>query len=518
MGAGAAALACKDSRPKPAPLQGKIMGNDAVLGHRLRQGKFPNVSSTIKRQVLIVGGGIAGLSAAWRLAHAGITDVEMVEMAPKMGGTARSGENRVSQYPWGAHYVPVPNKESKLALRLYTELGLVSGRDTNGQPIFNARHLVFEPEDRLFYRGKWYEGLYLEAGASQDDTRQFEAFLKFTNELRTARGKDGRIAFAIPTALSSSDPAFTQFDRVTMAAFLKKKGWNSPRLRWYVDYACRDDYGAGASEVSAWAALHYFAGRRPYQTGQTAGTHYFTWPQGNDWVAKRLLKSVPRSRLSALAFRVSKNGHVEVFDAESEKSLLYEAEHVILATPNHITEKLTNGARKHFAKHAPWLVANVTLRARPFNSTGGWNNVSYDSQALGYVDSTHQQFGKKEQAVWTWYQALPVKERIDLLTLPWTVLAKRVKNDLVLMHGNMDRLIERIDVWRWGHGTIIPAPGVISGDPRRNAQKTWGQVRLAHTDLSGLPLIEEANYRGVLAAEDILRQMKIKFETWATRS
>jgi len=28
-------------------------------------------------------------------------------------------------------------------------------------------------------------------------------------------------------------------------------------LRWYVDYGCRDDYGAPASATSAWAGVHY---------------------------------------------------------------------------------------------------------------------------------------------------------------------------------------------------------------------------------------------------------------------
>jgi hypothetical protein len=301
-----------------------------------------------------------------------------------------------------------------------------------------------------------------------------------------------------------------------MHEFMTKKGWNSSRLRWYVDYACRDDYGAGIEHVSAWAALHYFAGRRPFPSEQTEGTRYFTWPQGNNWVARRLLKSVPKSRLSALAFRVTETGEVDVFDAHSEKSIRYQAEHVILATPNHVTDKLTRGARKKFAEHAPWIVANVTLRRRPEGAPGGWNNVPFSSDSLGYVDATHQDFGTKEQAVWTWFQAVPREKRAELLTLPWQRLSKRVQKDLERMHGNMDALIERIDVWRWGHGTIIPAPGVISGDARAAAQKPWGQIRFAHTDLSGLPLFEEANYRGVLAAEDILRQMKVKFETWAT--
>ena len=46
-----------------------------------------------------------------------------------------------------------------------------------------------------------------------------------------------------------------------MASYLDRLGLSSWRLRWYVDYACRDDFGLRASECSAWAGMHYFAAR-----------------------------------------------------------------------------------------------------------------------------------------------------------------------------------------------------------------------------------------------------------------
>ena len=36
--------------------------------------------------------------------------------------------------------------------------------------------LVRDPEERIFFRGRWYEGLYLQAGASPDDLAQFARF------------------------------------------------------------------------------------------------------------------------------------------------------------------------------------------------------------------------------------------------------------------------------------------------------------------------------------------------------
>ena len=52
---------------------------------------------------------------------------------------------------------------------------------------------------------------------------------------------------------------------MTFAAWLDaRRPAPTPHLRWYLDYCCRDDYGAGAAQVSAWAGLHYFASRHGF--------------------------------------------------------------------------------------------------------------------------------------------------------------------------------------------------------------------------------------------------------------
>src|SRR3984957_16595578 len=106
---------------------GALLGADAVLGHRLRTGDFPEPSSVDHHDVVIVGGGIAGLSAAWRLDHLGI-DFTLVELEREVGGNASSGRNAVSAFPWGSHYVPRLTRESVHAAALFEELGVITGR------------------------------------------------------------------------------------------------------------------------------------------------------------------------------------------------------------------------------------------------------------------------------------------------------------------------------------------------------------------------------------------------------
>ena len=48
---------------------------------------------------------------------------------------------------------------------------------------------------------------------------------------------------------------------VSIAEWMNQRGLTSPRLRWWVEYACRDDYGMTLEQTSAWAGLFYFCSR-----------------------------------------------------------------------------------------------------------------------------------------------------------------------------------------------------------------------------------------------------------------
>src|SRR4030095_5857173 len=68
--------------------------------------------------VVVVGGGIAGLAGAWRLRD---RDVRLLEAAPRLGGRIRSEPRGEYWLNLGAHVFPGP--ETDLG-RLVTEVGL----------------------------------------------------------------------------------------------------------------------------------------------------------------------------------------------------------------------------------------------------------------------------------------------------------------------------------------------------------------------------------------------------------
>lgn len=533
---GAAAAASCRSKGSPeldAPrVEGTLVEDLHLVGHRLQDAPPPHLATEAKRvEVAVVGAGVAGLSAAWRLAAAGHTAFCVLEVDEQPGGTSKAGANAHTAFPWGAHYVPAPLSAAGPVPRLFRELGLLTGLDDAGRPIYAEEALVHEPEERLFYRGRWYEGLYLRAGASPDDLAQLARFEGLVGELAGAVDGRGRKAFAVPLETGSDDAEWTQLDAMTADEWLSAQGFTSPRLRWLVDYACRDDFGAGLASTSAWAALWYFAARRTVGA-ESAG--YLTWPEGNAHLVAHLAAEVGRERhrSGTLVHTVAREGagwRVSGVEAGSGAPMELLARHVILATPRFIAARLVAPWRASPPaflaefEASPWVVANLHLRRRP-SARGAplaWDNVLYESRSLGYVLATHQRLRADESGptVLTWYYPLsgvdPKAERRRLLETRWEDWRSIVLADLLPAHRDLGAAVERLDVLRWGHAMVRPRPGFIWSAARRQASTPLdGTLHFAHSDLSGMALFEEAMWHGVRAAEAVLSSLRPGAPSW----
>jgi hypothetical protein len=114
------------------------------------------------------------------------------------------------------------------------------------------------------------------------------------------------MAFNIPIELSSRDPEFIKLDKISMNEFMTKKQWTSKYLNWYVNYCCRDDFGAPQSPVSAWAGLHYFASR-PGVAANADPQTTITWPEGNGFLVEKLKATFGENlQTNSLVYRIAK--------------------------------------------------------------------------------------------------------------------------------------------------------------------------------------------------------------------
>jgi hypothetical protein len=346
---------------------------------------------------------------------------------------------------------------------------------------------------------------------------QYRAFATRVNALRQ------RIAFMMPTLRVRWTDAHAALDALTFAQWLAQEQLDDAKLRWYLDYACRDDYGAGLDTVSAWAGLHYFASRHGFQApGDDAPERepVFTWPEGNAWLAERLAAPLgQRLRAAHTALQVIEERHgvqVLAFDERAQRAVAIDARAVVLALPLFVARRLLRTpspalqAAAERARYAPWLVANLQLDAPLLDRASGappsWDNVRYGSPSLGYVAAQHQSLRADTQAtVLTAYWALPEAERATLINDDWRAWAQRVVEDLAVAHPDLPHKLRRIDLMRYGHAMRIPVPGARSDPAAAALAAASGRVLFAHADLSAYSVFEEAYTHGVRAAAAVQR-------------
>jgi monoamine oxidase len=493
---------------------GGWVGDAVTAGHRWRDGQWPADTAAQRSErvgLLIVGAGIAGLAAARAARRAGVDDIRLLELHDEPGGNCRGHVVAGQACPLAAHYLPVPGPAAAELLEWLHEIGLL--RTELGRTIADERHLCHSPQERLYVDGGWVDGLLPPAELASRTAAQYERF-----GLEVSRAQ--RLGFAVPTTRAPWTAEHAELDAQIFGVWLARKGFDDPRLRWYLDYCCRDDYGAGIDTVSAWAGLHYFASRHGFHGLADSTDHdpdaVLTWPDGNAWlVAKLAAPFADRIHTGRTVLRVIERRHgvdVLAWDERTAQAESWTADRVVLAVPLHVASRIVDNppealrAAAAVQTQAPWLVANLLLD-RPLRDRPGappsWDNVRYGSSSLGYVDAGHQGLSPMatpgRPLVLTAYQSLPRAQRQALLSEPWTAWAERVIAELTPMHPDLPERLQRIDLMRYGHAMAVPTPGQRGSAALAALRAMRGRVRFAHADLVGCSVFEEAFTLGTAA-------------------
>ena len=531
-------------------------GNDAktyAVAHALRDGVFDDVSGARDtgelHDAVIVGGGISGLTAAAALERLapGKLKVLVLENHPLPGGAAKTdlfevgGKRLLAPQGSIVTQVPTPGLAGpEPVAALLAEL-LPSAADYEVPHLDRGFGVV--RNDPASGASKLYRSLG-EAPIPDDVRAGYLAFLGETAGLydnpgwrRKLASLDGQSFAEYVTARGWSPavydwmaPELANFfglpDRVSAAAVWRQYGGGPPQIR---SFPGGNAALAGALLRSLWPG----AARRSNRSGEPMSALFDLGE----------LESASRNRslrLGATAVHVrhvgspETAGQVRVAYSRNGELETVRARAVVMAggafVARHLVRDLTAAkaaALRRFV-HVPVVWANVALRNAaaldradpPFMTILSERRasllVAYDKMnAAGWAEGRDPArpavvglsipyFYPGEPA-----RAQAAKGRHELLSAPFSRFETAIRDDLAAIFGlwgfDHRRDIAAISVSRWGHGYLVPDPGLLSGPERRLAAAPQGRIAYAHTDLDGFCHVTGAAAQGYRAAEEVLQ-------------
>lgn len=508
--------------PKSKMIPLKMLGASESRGHVLR-----NMHSLRQRRVdeernikhLIVGAGISGLSTAYHLNKKEEKDVVLFDLEDEVGGNSGTDATGGFSFPLGAHYLSLPNPSNTELADFLKEEGLITGTK-NGKWMFNERHLCHSPDERLWIKGTFQDGLVPSYGLQAKEEAAIATFFQDMERWKLRKTALGEEQFSIPNRLPSDEnDERWKLDAQPFSEWLKANNYTNEELLWFLDYCCRDDFGAGLTTVSAWAGLHYFAGRKA-NPANAKSSAVMTWSEGNGFLVNRLKTRIEATFKTAhLVLKVEENPDgVEalVYDIQTDKLIRYKGKSLTLACQSFVTARLLNDASfselSNQLIHYPWMVSAVVLKDFPHSQNGtplAWDNVKYGEKQLGYINNRHQELSRVEEphvmSVYSTFDQFSSQEaRQKLFRLSEDDMRKMVIEEMEKFHPDCAQYMQQILVQRWGHGMLTPTCGTLKilQELNNHTKNNYKRISFAHTDYAGYSIFEEAFNQGRQASEN----------------
>jgi protoporphyrinogen oxidase len=458
-------------------------------------------------QVLIIGAGVTGFSAARALRQRGLDDFMVLELDSRPGGNSKGSLMADLHCPLGAHYLPVPSDQAHEVQDFLEEIGI--RKRMAGRWMIEDKHLCHSPQERLYIDNHWQEGLLPLDTISETTLKQYHRFHKLVEE------EQKKSNWQIPIRnLQRDQNRHNYLATISYSEYLLSNAINDEYLIWYLNYCCLDEYGADINKVSAWAGLHYFTSRHGFIIPGLSEKHsegVLTWPEGNAWLINKIFENIEeRVSTGQIVFQIEQHKHyasVLVLNTNNNTIEKWIAKKIIIASPIKVAAKIVNNPRLPLQKiaagmdYAPWLVANISMNSSLLDNEGmapSWDNVIYGKKSLGYVDATHQLLSeKRKSSLITYYHALGYakdlnKQRLALLKKPWTYWCDSILFELGTCHPDLREKINQIDITRYGHGMVIPKPNSTGKISYSWNDRNDGRIVYAHSDWAGYSIFEEA--------------------------
>ncbi|MBF0607906.1 MAG: FAD-dependent oxidoreductase [Candidatus Magnetobacterium sp. LHC-1] len=443
--------------------------------HRIGKDKFETPDASIKKDVVIIGGGLSGLTMAYYLRD---DDFMLLEKDSDPGGNAKKGKYGDTVYATGSAYlVDVERYYGKL----YSELGLEL------KPIPN-------PVDTAKHEGRWVD---LEDGPMKNHVKRLKKHMK--------KLLDGEDFPSIP--IEDAKPNTLRLDKVSFYDYLKGLHYPEDYMA-YIDAYCYSALGGSIREISAYAGVNFYS--------EIAGNIY-AFPGGNAYVVDRLIEKIGTERIKTktTVYSVKQKGS-KVLTSFMEDGLSHtvESKAVVMCVPYFFAPKIVDGITGKQKKdmeslrYGAYLVANLCFDRRVFS--GGYDNCMPDNSAFtDFIDAAYVANTKKEQSVITVYAPYknPSNGRKALREGDRNSIAKDIRAGIAKAFDFPPESLKEIRLTRYGHQLLTSEVGIVH--KLRGIKKSVGSnIVFAHSDGQAMAAVESAVTEARRAMDKVKRIIK----------
>ncbi|NHZ38071.1 FAD-dependent oxidoreductase [Massilia rubra] len=498
--------------------------------------------------VVVVGGGLSGLVAAWKLAG---HSVLVLERETTVGGAARSGQRGELRFATAGSCFqePVPGSDTA---QLLSGLGLSNAWRSTGDSqfvLFNTRHLLRglgevtlgllkQPKELLnpaMYGltcnllGAALRGKKFIAAPKKLGDPVFAELYAYLQRFR----KDGGKYPAVPwqagcgwtreemeqfDSMSLAELLFDEKARARLPTALVPDAKFGPLVRDAVETTLKVEC-LSAADVSAYVGLHFLVG---YLYGTLV-----TFPGGNGYLSERLQAALRergncRIEIGARVQTVARDGEryritFERGGVQREVS----AGAVVWAAPKHAALDAVSGlpAQQQHAirqiQHRDYCIANVYLRNAAWTEYFGGYVIEGNTAAAAplawcrsrvcVVANWLDRDDGKKAGVLTLLK--PVAELLDQGKLGKTDFAQLQQatlqevSEMLQAKGLSTDEVEDIRIWRWSRALVVATLGQMKADLFVRASQPVGGVSFANQDSVGIGNLESAVSAGCDAAQ-----------------
>ena len=456
-----------------------VDGEDNQVCHQVRDGKvFSRPPASGKHDVVIVGGGVSGLTAAYRLQH---RDVLLLEKEPHWGGNAYAMEHEGSTYATGSAFLEV-NSE---AFHFAKEIGL------DPLPVYSPDGSIINGE---FVPDTWGDGL----NKLPYPPIARDSFKKFKKEMLSI----------------DVEKRGTELYNVPFSSFMKLY---APEIKQWWDTFGPSNWGATSADTAAALGIYTM---QEIEASSTADNRY-TWPGGLGAITKKLAEILQphygeRMVTSATTVAVVPGKEdVQVSYMAGGDLKTVSAKAVIMATPKFITRRIVEGLPEkqnramQQIRYAPYCVVNLIFNKPVYNKgydTWCPGNTFTDFIVADWVIRKKSGYQQKYNIL-SCYTPMKEEERGLLLTEAGArQIAANVLRDFqkLLPETNVDPV--EVHIYRRGHPMYMSTPRLYT-QVQPLVRQPMDRVFFANTDSEGP---ESTTNEAIVAARRAVRQAEAR--------